>query len=260
MFSNFALVVRSLGIRLGLSPEDEEVKRKLAKCRPRVYSELIRSDIPRSSSVSPSQAPASRPSLPFVMKTSREGPSVMKPTWDKLQARVQSLAKKKMSVKRKAQAPLESILAIWGKVLRLGAPSLPSTVKGWGSSDQVPARGRAPPSLAKVSEVASPETSSGRSADLPLTVLPIYVRSPLAQDFKRPPTTSEDEGRGCFGTEGEEDSLFANSELTVGVVSSILRDSDLGRADAMSVEDVLALSLQEAATVCPDALICLSYL
>ena len=87
------------------------------------------------------------------------------------------------------------------------------------------------------------ETSSGRSAELPLTVLLISVRSPLAQDFKRPPTTLEDEGRGCFGTEGEEDFLCANSELAVGAVSSILRDSDLRRADAMSVEDVLALSL-----------------
>ena len=80
MFSNFALVVRSSGIHPSLSPEDEEVKWKLAKCRPRVYSELIRSDIPGPSGVSPSPAPASRPYLPFVMKTSHEGPSVVKPT------------------------------------------------------------------------------------------------------------------------------------------------------------------------------------
>ena len=85
--------------------------------------------------------------------------------------------------------------------------------------------------------------SSGRSVELPLSILPIYVRSPLAQDFKRPPTMLKDKGRGCFGTEGEEDSLLANYELSVGVVSSILRDSDLMRADAMPVEDVLALSL-----------------
>ena len=72
MFSNFSLVVRSSGIRLGLNPEDEEVKQKLAKCRPRVYSKRIRSDIPGPSGVSPSRALASRPSLPSVMKTSRE--------------------------------------------------------------------------------------------------------------------------------------------------------------------------------------------
>ena len=91
--------------------------------------------------------------------------------------------------------------------------------------------------------MAGLETSSGRSVELPLAVLPISVRSPLAQDFKRPPMTLEDEGRGCFGTEGEEDFLFANSELAAGAVSSIIQDSDLKRADAMSVEDVLALLL-----------------
>ena len=170
------------------------------------------------------------------------------------------MAKKKRSVKRRAQAPLESSLAIRGKVLRLGAPSPPSTAKGWGSSNQVLARGQAPPSVAEVSQVAGPKISSGRSTELPLAVLPISIWSPLAQDFKHPPTTSEDEERGCFGTEGEQDSLLVDSELTAEVVSSIMRYSDLKRADALSVEDVLALSFQEATTVCSDAFICLSYL
>ena len=101
-FSNLALVVLSSGIRLGLSPEDEEVKQKLSKCCPWVYSELIRLDIPEPSGVSHSRAPASRPSLPFVMKTSREGISVMRPTREELQARVESLEKKKRSIKRRA--------------------------------------------------------------------------------------------------------------------------------------------------------------
>ena len=102
--------------------------------------------------------------------------------------------------------------------------------------------------------------SSGRSTEPPLVVLPISVRSPLAQDFKCPPMTPEDEGRGCFGVEREEDSLLANSELAARAMSSILRDSDMRRADAMSVEDVLALSFQGAATVRSNAFICLSYL
>ena len=37
-------------------------------------------------------------------------------------------------------------------------------------------------------------------------------------------------------------------------------DSDLMRVDAMSIEDVLALSLQGSATVCPGTFICLPYL
>ena len=60
-----------------------------------------------------------------------------------------------------------------------------------------------------------------------------------------------------FGTEEDEDSLLTNSELAAGVMSSILRDSDLKKADAMSFEEGLTLSLQGAATVCSDALICL---
>ena len=106
-----------------------------------------------------------------------------------------------------------------------------------------------------MSKAAGPKNSSGRRAELPLVVLPISVRSPLAQDFKRPPATPEDEGRGCFRIEGEKNSLLANSMLVVRVVSCTLRDSDLKRADAMSVEEVLALSLQGAATICPNAFI-----
>ena len=85
--------------------------------------------------MNPSRPPASRLSLPFVMKPSREGSSSVKPTREELQARVESLAKKKRSVKRKAQAPPESSLTIQGKILRLGASSPLSIAKEWGSSD-----------------------------------------------------------------------------------------------------------------------------
>ena len=138
--------------------------------------------------------------------------------------------------------------------------SPPSTAKGWASSDQVPVGVQAPPIMAEESQAGDPKFSPGRSTELPLVVLPISVRSPLAQDFEHPPTMPEDEERGCFGTEGEEDSLLSNSELAAWAVSSILRDYDLRRVDAMSAEDVLALSLQGVATVCLDAFICLSYL
>ena len=165
-----------------------------------------------------------------------------------------------MSIKHRAQSPLESSLVIRGKVPRLGVPSPPSRATGWGLLDQVPARGQAPPSVAEVSKVGGLGISSGRSAKLPLAVLPIFVPSPLAQDFKHPPTTPEGKGGGCFGTEGEEDSLLANSELAARAVSFIMWDFDLRRADAMPVEDVLALLFQGAATVRSDAFIFLSCL
>ena len=100
------------------------------------------------------------------------------------------MAKKKRNIKRKAQAPPESSLAIRVKVPRLGASSSPSTTKERGSSDQVPVRGQVPPSMAEVSKVAGPKlrpsriavvnNPSGRTAEPRLEVLLIYVWSPLA--------------------------------------------------------------------------------
>ena len=204
--------------------------------------------------MNPSQPLSLRPSLSYVMKPSREGPSIVKPTREELQARVESLAKKKRSVKRQTHAPPESSLVIQGKILRMGASSPSSIAKEQGSFDRVPARDQAPPSMAEVSKVASPKNPSRRTAEPPLEVFPISIRSPSAQNAKLLPTTLEDEGRDCFGTEGDEDSLLTNSELATGAVSSILRDSNLKRADAMSVEEAFALSLQGVATVCPDTL------
>ena len=88
------------------------------------------------------------------------------------------------------------------------------------------------------------KSNLGRTVEPPLEVLPISVRSPSTQNAKLPPTTPKDEGRDCFGTEWDEDSLLINSELATGAVSSILWDSNFKRVDAMSVEEVLALSLQ----------------
>ena len=53
--SDIALVAWPSGARPDLSLEDEEVKRKLVKCAPSANSELIRSDIPRSSGARPAR-------------------------------------------------------------------------------------------------------------------------------------------------------------------------------------------------------------
>ena len=90
--------MRSSGIRLGLGSEDEEVKRKLVKCSPRTYSKLIRLDIPGPYGTKSSRPSALKPSQSFVMKPFR----------GELQARVEFLAKKKISAKRKVLASLES--------------------------------------------------------------------------------------------------------------------------------------------------------
>ena len=89
-----------------------------------MYSDLIRSDIPSSSGVSPSCSPHSRSPPPLAMETSHGGPLAVKPTRGELQACVELLAKKRRSVKCKAQDPPESNLPARGKAPKLGVPVL----------------------------------------------------------------------------------------------------------------------------------------
>ena len=113
--SDIALVTWFLGARLDLSPEDEEVKRKLVKCTPRTYSELIRSDILRSSDARPTRLPFLRSSPLSVMKPlvpkssppSVSEPLIVKPTRGELRSRLEVLEKKKRSVKRKPPSSLK---------------------------------------------------------------------------------------------------------------------------------------------------------
>ena len=124
------------GARLDLSPKDEEVKRKLVNCTPRAYSELIRSYIHgpsgersarfpflRSSPLSVIKPPVSGSSSPSVSE-----PLIAKPTQGDLRARLEVLSKKKKSVKRRPEGfPLAQ-----GKILKVGAYSLPSSTVGAG--------------------------------------------------------------------------------------------------------------------------------
>ena len=95
------------GIRPGLNPEDEEGKRKLVKCIPRAYSELIRLDIPGSYGSKSSRPPALRSSPPSVTKSRHEGPPVVKPNWEELRARVEALSRRRRGAKRKPEASPE---------------------------------------------------------------------------------------------------------------------------------------------------------
>ena len=90
-----------------------------------------------------------------------------------------------------------------------------------------------------------------------MEVLPISVWSPTSRGAAPPPAMS-DEVRGNrdrFEAAGSEDSLLSHAELVVGVVSSILRDSDLRKVDALSIEEALALFLQGTSSVRPSAFI-----
>ena len=171
------------------------------------------------------------------METSPEGHPVVKPTREELHARVELLTKKRRSTKRKAQAPPESSLSAWGKILKLGAFAPPSLAKEWGSCAHVWVRGQALPSLAEVSEVAGAQRrsssvaeakgSSRRAAKPPLKVLLISIWSPPTQNAMPSHLMWGDAGSDRFGVEGGEDSLLTNAKLVARNVSSVLRDSDL---------------------------------
>ena len=104
---------------------------------------------------------------------------------------------------------------------------------------------------------AQAKYSSGRAAELLLEVMPISVWSTPALSAEPPPSMAEDLGRKRPEVDGDEDSLLSNAELAVGVISSILRDSNLKRSSALPVEEALALSLQGVASVSSRVLICL---
>ena len=170
--------MRFSGIRPNLSPDDEEVKRKLAKCSLRMYSKLIILDIPRPFGTKYSQPSALRPSEPSVMKPSRE----------ELHARVELLAKKKRSVKHNVPAAPESYHVARGKVQKLGASSLSSSIREQGSLGQFRVRGHTLHLMGEVPVVANPQPRSPpamvaknpprRTAEPPLDILPISVWNP----------------------------------------------------------------------------------
>ena len=163
-------------------------------------------------------------------------------------------------MKGKSQDSLEKSHPAWGKATRLGtSSSSPSThVRVQGQVLPSPAKvPRAPSSQPRSASAAKAKDSSGRAADPPLEVMPISVWSPPAQSAEPPPSIAEDLGKKRPEADGDEDSLLSNAELAAGVISSILRDSDLKRSGDLPIEEALALSLQGVAFISSRVFICL---
>ena len=118
------------------------MKPKLVKCARSAYSELIRSDILGLFGARPTRLPFLRPSplslvKPFVSKSpspSVSEPFIAKPTRGELRGRLEVLAKKKRSVKRKTQTFPEGCPPARGKILKVGAFSSPSSPAEAGDS------------------------------------------------------------------------------------------------------------------------------
>ena len=165
-------------------------------------------------------------------------------------------------MKRKASGFAEKGRPASAKVLKLGESS---------SSRSIPAQKpeRAPSPAAEASIVLSSQPPSksaartknllGGSAEQPLAVVPITVWNPPTESVRSPPRRVEELKKKSSKSKISEDgdSLLLNAKLTAGAVSSILKDSDLGRSKALPVDEALALSLQGVASVSPCVLSCL---
>ena len=99
----------------------------------------------------------------------------------------------------------------------------------------------------------------GGAVEQPLAVMPISVWNSPSESVRSPAWRVEELKRknpeSKVGEDG--DSLLINAELAAGAISSILKDSNLGRSKALPVDEALALSLQGIASVSPCILSCL---
>ena len=82
-------------------------------------------------------------------------------------------------------------------------------------------------------------------------VMPITVWNSPLEKVKSPPRKAAELKREKPKAKVDENQNYfpSNAELAAGEVSSILKDSDLGRSKAMLVDEALALSLQGVASV-----------
>ena len=219
---------------------------QLAECPACPYAEMIKSDIPGPSSSRSARSAILRPSPPSIMKVSPIEPSATKPTKGELLAQVETLSRNPRSVKQKALDSTEKDRPASVKVPKLGASSSsPST--------HVRMLEHALSPLAEVPKVLSLQPHSrsaakakgslGKAVDQPLAVMPITVWNPLVQSVRPPSLRAEELKRKDSEIGGDGDSFLLNAELAAGAVSSILKDSDLKRSNALPVDEALALSL-----------------
>ena len=235
--------------RLDLSAEDNVIALALAGYSARPYAELIRSDIPGPSNMRSARSSASRSSPAATLGSSPIGLTAATPTRGEILVHLGAMSRKPWSVKRKKPSSIEEDRPVSAKVHKLG-PSLTAREPEWASSPlaEAPVVLSPPPPSKPDGEAKS---SLSAAVEQPLVVMPITVWNPPSENVKSPPRKAEKLKRKKPKPKVDEnqDSLLSNAELEAGAVSSILKDSDLGRSKAMLVDEALALSLQGVASV-----------
>ena len=247
--SNFILSSCFPDARLDLSAEDNVIALVLAGYPARPYTELIRSDIPGPSNLRSARSSTSRSSPASTLGFSPIGLTAATPTRGEILVHLGAMSRKPQSVKRKKSSSIEKDRSVLAKVQKLGA-SLTSREPERASSPLAEAAMvLSPPPLSKPDvEAKSP---LGPAVEQPLVVMPITVWNPPSENAKSPPRRAIELKRKKPKPKVDEnkDSLLSNAELAAGAVSSILKDSDLGRSKALLVDEALTLSLQGVASV-----------
>ena len=221
------------GARFDLSDEDNTVIIALMECSARPYVELIRSNIPGSSSLKSVRSPALRPSPPSTLGVFSFGHVAATPTRGEILVHLEGMSRKPRSVKRKNLSSFEKDRPVPAKVQKLGA-SPPSPVQEPELAASHLVLSLRPPSKpdAKVKGL------SGATVEQPLTVKPITVWNPPSDDISSSPRgVAEPRGKKSKPQAGVvKDSLLSNAELAAGAVSSILKESDIGRSKELPVD------------------------
>ena len=241
--SNYALLFCLSSARLDLSAEDDAIALVLADCPARPYSEPIKSGIPGPSNVRSAHSSASRPLPPPTMGVSPVGLSAATPTRGEILVQLGTLSRRPRSAKRKTPGSAEKDRPVLAKVPKLGASRT--------SSVRRPERAQSPIAEVPMSSPPPPKSAAkakillGGSDEQPLAVMPITVWNSPTESVKSPPRQAERLKRKTLESKVSEDgdSLLLNTELAAGAISSILKDSDLGRSKALLVDEALALSL-----------------
>ena len=218
----------------------------LAECHARPYADLIKSDIPGPSSLMYARSSALRPSPPSTLGVFPFGPTAATPTRGEILVHLGAMSRKPQSMKRKKSHSSERERPVPAKVHKLGMPLTSLIQEPERASSplaEVPLVLYSPPSSKPVAET---DNLSGEAVEQPLTAMPITVWNPPSDNAKSPPRkVAEPKIRKLKPKVDEiKDSLLSNAELAAGAVSSILKDSDLGRSKGLPVDEALALSLQ----------------
>ena len=239
------------GARLDLSAADKVVALALAKCPARPYAELIKSGIPGPSNLRSARSTASRPLPPSTMGVSPIGLTVATPTRGEILVHLGVLSRKPWSVKRKKSSSSEKDWPIPTKVQKLGASPSSSARE----QERAPSPVAEAPLVLSSPPPSKPDVEAksllGAAVEQPLAVMPITVWNPPSESAKSLPRRAAELKRKKPKpkTDENKDSLLSNAELAAGSVSSILKDSDLGRSKALPVDEALALSIQGVASV-----------